>query len=187
MNIIFDHLDQESWISINKKRVLHAFQLIYLEHLEIFAITFAWQALEEIEENVPACRTVETDPECHLWWWHEMPQNSWISHHIFSFELLHFLMVEKNMYLFGCHEEDSTEKMPYNPILHYPYSSWIKKPMAKTTEYLCDLSFVKQLARGCAEILPKTLKQFSIMLKTKQYPFVCRPNVLFEDGSNTSC
>ena len=69
------------------------------------------------------------------------------------------------MYLFGCHEEDSTEKMPYNPILHYPYSSWIKKPMAKTTEYLCDLSFVKQLARGCAEILPKTLKQFSIMLK----------------------
>ena len=118
----------------NKKQVLHAFQLIYLEHLEIFAITFAWQALEEIEENVPACRTVETDPECRLWWWHEMPQNSWISHRIFSSVLLHFLMGEKNMYLFGFHEEDSAERIPYNPILHYPYSSWIKKTMAKTTE-----------------------------------------------------
>ena len=52
---------------------------------------------------------------------------------------------------FQLQAEESMVKFPHSPILHYAFSSWIKKAMA--------LSLGKQICFtiewGCAEILPQ--------------------------------
>ena len=51
--------------------------------------------------------------------------------------------------------QENLDKISAESILHYSFSSWTKKTMAKTIECRWDLRLCFAIARGCAEIFLK--------------------------------